>query len=96
MSIFLDNSKLILKNPNCLRLLLRHKRSVWVGLDKLIPPLIRQGVLMIKNFFKLKLKKHIIKPAVKPFNQNQHKYIWFGIKVATEKDSPNNFKKFHC
>ena len=51
---------------------------------------------MIKNFFKRKLKKHIIKPAVKPLDENQHKYIWFGIKVATEKDSPNNFKKVHC
>ncbi len=51
---------------------------------------------MIKNFFKLKFKKHIIKPAAKPFNEKQHKHIWFGIKVATAKDSPNNFKKFHC
>ncbi len=51
---------------------------------------------MIKNFFKLKFKKHIIRPAAKPFNEKQHKHSWLGIKVATAKDSPNNFKKFHC
>ena len=99
MQILFANSKLFPYSPNCLRLLLIHKMSVWVGLDKLIPPLIRQnffGVFMKINTDKI---EHILRTKYGwdrfPLNEDVKK-VYEEKKPEKNKTNKDSINRFHC